>query len=104
VVGNYGEHGAVDILGPAYHLPPAISGTNSAWYQSYPQNQPTTNIVIGVSDDDRDREFTGCRVVSRIPYPPGQNNEESNDNSDIFLCGPPRLPWPELWKIALGFG
>jgi len=104
VVGNYGENGAVDILGGTYHLPPAISGTNSAWYQSYPQSQPTTNIILGVSDRDRERLFTSCRLARRIPYPQDLDNEESNDHAEIYLCGPPRLPWPELWKIALSFG
>jgi hypothetical protein len=104
VVGNYGEHGAVEILGPAYHLPTSISGTNSAWLRTYPQSQPTTLIVLGVGDDDREKEFTGCRLASHIPYPENLNNEESNDHSEIYICGPPRRPWPELWKIALSFG
>jgi hypothetical protein len=30
-VRNYGEQGAIEILGSAYHLPRPISGTNSAW-------------------------------------------------------------------------
>jgi hypothetical protein len=104
VVGNYGENGAVEILGPAYHLPTAISGTNSAWLRTYPQSQPTTLIVLGVSDADRESEFTSCKLAAHIPYPKNQNNEESNDHSEIYICGPPRLPWPELWKVALSFG
>lgn len=104
VLGNYGEAGAVEILGPGYHLPPPIAGTNSFWLRTYPTSQPTTNIVLGVGDDDREAQFTGCHLAAHIPYPPGQNNEESNDHAEIYLCGPPRLPWPDLWKIALGFG
>ena len=104
VVGNYGENGAIELLGPAYHLPAAISSTNSAWLRSYPQSQPTTVIVVGVGDTDREREFTGCRLAAQIPYPGNQNNEESNDHSEIYVCGPPRLTWPELWKVALSFG
>ncbi len=104
ILGNYGEAGAVEIFGPAYHLPPPITGTNSFWLRTYPASQPTTNIVLGVGDEDREAQFTGCHLAARIPYPPGQNNEESNDHAEIYLCGPPRLPWPELWKIALDFG
>jgi len=40
VVGNYGEQGAIEILGPAYHLSTPISGTNSAWLRSYPPHLP----------------------------------------------------------------
>jgi hypothetical protein len=104
VVGNYGENGAIEILGPAYHLPTAISGTNSAWLRSYPQSQPTTLIVLGVGDKDRESEFTSCKFAAHIPYPKDQNNEESKYHSEIYVCGPPRLPWPELWKIALSYG
>ncbi len=104
VVGNYGERGAVDLFGPAHHLPPAISGTNSGWLNSYPHPEPTTLIILGVSDEDREQQFTGCRLAAQIPYPSDQNNEEAKFNSRIFVCGPPRLPWPQLWKIALSFG
>jgi hypothetical protein len=104
VVGNYGENGAIEILGPAYHLPTAISGTNSAWLRTYPQSQPTTLIVLGVGDTDRESEFTSCKLAAHIPYPENLNNEESKDHSEIYVCGPPRLSWPELWKVALSFG
>lgn len=102
VLGNYGEAGAVEILGPKYHLPPPISGVNSFWLRSYPVNQPTINIVVG--DDDRDAQFIGCHLAAHIPYPPDLNNEESNYHAEIYLCGPLRLPWPEAWKLALSFG
>jgi hypothetical protein len=29
LAGNYGEAGAINLYGPAYYLPPAISGVNS---------------------------------------------------------------------------
>ena len=40
LTGNYGEQGAVEILGPAYHLPMPISMTNSAWLRGYPAVPP----------------------------------------------------------------
>jgi hypothetical protein len=46
-VGNYGEQGAIELLGPAYNLPPPISLTNSAWLRGYPTPPPTTLIVVG---------------------------------------------------------
>ena len=35
LAGNYGEQGAIEILGQAYHLPAPISMTNSAWLRGY---------------------------------------------------------------------
>jgi hypothetical protein len=104
VVGNYGEQGAVENLGPPYHLPPPISGTNSAWLRGYPEPPPTTLIVIGHSKAYVDRTFTACRSAGLNGNAAGIRNEESVDHPDIFVCGPPRLPWPEFWREYQGFG
>jgi hypothetical protein len=34
----------------------------------------------------------------------GIRNEESRDHPDIFVCGPPRKPWPEVWKEHRNLG
>jgi hypothetical protein len=104
LVGNYGEQGAVEILGPAYHLPPPISLTNSAWLRGYPSPPPTTLIVIGFSRQAADRAFTACRLVAHNGNPYGVRNEESEYHPDIFLCGPPRLPWTRFWRDFQAFG
>ena len=103
-VGNYGEQGAIEILGPAYHLPPPISTTNSAWLRGYPTPQPTTLIVIGISREEADEIFTGCRLAGHNGNTQGARNEESQYHSDIFVCGPPRKPWPQLWSEHQDFG
>jgi hypothetical protein len=103
-VGNYGEQGAIEMLGPAYHLPPPISTTNSAWLRGYPTPPPTTLIVLGFSREDVDAIFTGCRLAGHGGNSEGIMNEESQDHPDIFVCGPPRKPWPEFWKEHQSFG
>ncbi len=104
LTGNYGEAGAVELLGPAYHLPPPISTTNSAWLRGYPTPPPSTLIVLGYSKARADRSFTGCRLAGHVQNSLGVENEESSDHPDIFLCGAPRLPWPEFWNQHLNFG
>lgn len=104
VTGNYGEQGAVEILGRSYELPAPIGLTNSAWLRGYPTPQPTTLIVTGLDFDDANEEFTSCRLATHIPYPANLNNEESKYHPDIFVCGPPHLPWPEFWKKYQRFG
>jgi hypothetical protein len=104
LVGNYGEQGAIEILGPAYHLPPPISGTNSAWLRGYPVPPPSTLIVVGLSHRYVDRMFTSCRVAAHNGNALSVHNEESDDHPDIFVCGGPRLPWPEFWKEYQAFG
>lgn len=104
VVGNYGEQGAIEILGRPYHLPPPISTTNSAWLRGYPTPPPGTLIVLGISQESADRVFTSCRLAGHNGNSLGIENEESKDHPDIFICGPPRLPWPEVWKKYQSFG
>lgn len=104
LVGNYGEQGAIEVFGPAYHLPRPISLTNSAWLRGYPTPPPTTLIVVGFSKDDVDEMFTGCQLAGHNGNSEGVKNEESKYHPDIFVCGSPRLPWPEFWKKYQAFG
>jgi hypothetical protein len=104
MVGNYGELGAVEILGPQYHLPPPISLVNSAWLRGYPTPPPTTLIVVGLSRQAVDQVFTSCQLAGHNANSEGVSNEESLSHPDIFVCGPPILPWPDFWKQYQGFG
>jgi hypothetical protein len=102
--GNYGEYGAIEMLGPAYGLPAPIGTNNSEWLRSYPTPQPTTIIVLGLREAQANAIFTGCRWAGHNGNTEGLRNEESLFHPDIFVCGPPRLPWPELWKEHQDFG
>jgi hypothetical protein len=104
MVRNYGEQGAIEVLGPTYHLPPPISGINSAWLRGYPATPPAVLIVLGMSREDADRLFTSCRVAGHNGNSLGVKNEESEDHPDIFVCGGPRQPWAEFWNDYQGFG
>lgn len=104
LVGNYGEQGAIEILGEAYHLPIPISTTNSAWLRGYPTPPPTTLIVIGYSREEAENAFTGCRLAGHNGNSLGVKNEESKNHPDIFVCGSPRLPWPKFWSEYQDFG
>ncbi len=104
LAGNYGETGAVEILGRAYNLPAPISMTNSAWLRGYPPTLPSTLIVIGFSRESAEKAFTSCRLAGHNGNPYGIKNEESQDHPDIFVCSGPRLPWPEFWEEYQAFG
>ena len=104
LVGNYGEQGAVEILGQNYHLPVPISMTNSAWLRGYPVPPPSTLIVLGFSGEDAERAFTACQLAGHDGNPYGVKNEESEYHPDIFVCGVPRLGWPEFWREYQAFG
>ncbi len=102
--GNYGEYGAIEMLGPAYGLPRPIGTTNSEWLRGYPTPPPTTIIVLGLRPEQADAIFTGCRLAGHNANSEGVRNEENQYHPDIFVCGPPRLSWPELWNKDQDFG
>jgi hypothetical protein len=102
--GNYGEYGAIEMFGPAYGLPKPIGTTNSEWLRGYPTPPPTTLIVIGLTREQADTIFAGCRWAGHNGNAEGIRNEESQYHPDIFVCGPPRKSWPQLWKDHQDFG
>ena len=104
LAGNYGEAGAINLYGPQYGLPPAINGTNSNWYRSYPTDQPQTLIAVGLDTDFLKEHFETCELVAHNTNPNGVINEESRDHPDIYLCHHLRQPWPEFWKHFQWFG
>jgi len=101
---NYGEAGAIDFYGPAYGLPPAISGVNSIWQRGYGSPPPQTLIVIGLSRRFVDRNFQACRLAGHITNRYNILNEETREHPDIFVCGPPIQPWPAFWSDFHYFG
>jgi hypothetical protein len=104
VTGNYGETGAIDLLGPAYGLPETISSTNSAWLRGFGNPPPKTLIVLGLPRDYVDKMFQSCRLAGHNGNAYGIKNEESEDHPDIFVCGPPREPWPRFWDDFQSYG
>ncbi len=104
LTGNYGETGAIDLYGPAYGLPQAISGTNSAWFRGYGDPPPKTLIVVGLSRKYVESVFESCTLAGHDGNPYGITNEESRDHPDIFVCGPPRQGWHEFWDGFQTYG
>ena len=77
LAGNYGEAGAVNLYGPQYGLPRAISGINSFWQRGYGDPPPETLIVIGLSREFVDEHFNSCRLVAHTWNRYGVKNEET---------------------------
>lgn len=104
LVGNYGEAGAIDLYGPAYGLPQAISGIDSYWEHGYGNPSPETLIVVGLSRGYLERHFESCELVAHNTNSYGVRNEETKDHPDIFVCRRLRGPWSEFWKKFQYFG
>ena len=93
---NYGEAGAIDVLGRHDGLPLAFSGHNGFGLWGQPRPDQTTTIVVGLGGPRAvSASFTGCRVVARISNPVKLNNGEYDE--PVLRCSGLTAPWSKLW-------
>jgi hypothetical protein len=104
LAGNYGEAGAINVFGPEYGLPHAISGIDSFWLWGYGDPPPETVIVLGLEPSYAYSLFDSCSIAGRIANPYGIQNEESQDHPYILLCRHLRQPWEQFWEDFHYFG
>ncbi len=101
---NYGEAGAVNLYGPQYGLPHAISGVNSFWEKGYGDPPPEVLIVLGMSRDSVDKKFAACQLAAHSWNRFRVQNEETLEHPDIFVCRGLLQSWPDFWKQFRHFG
>ncbi len=96
--GNYGEAGALTILGPAAGVhAPVFSGHNNYTYWGPPAGRPDTVLCVGEWDTRYLHRFWAqVREIAPITLPGGIRNEESQ-GAAIFVCQRPRGSWAQLW-------
>jgi len=99
-----GQTGAVNLYGPAYHLPPAISGMNSNWLRGYGEPPPRTVITLGFDDHFLKQDFESCELAADMRDPRIIENNSINWNTKIYVCRNLRKPWPEFWQQLKSYG
>lgn len=102
--GNYGEAGAINLYGPAYGLPPVISGINSYWLRGPGNPSPKIVIVVGSDREGVEEACTSVALVGHITNDLGVKNEETEQHPDIFLCRGMRQPLEKMWPRLRSFG
>ncbi len=111
LAGNFGEAAAVNLFGPAYGLPAAISGMDTYWLRGYGDPPPQTLIVVGFTQQYLAQFFDifeTCQAAGMVTNRFGIQNVETgaifNISPVIYVCRNLRQPWPEFWKNLLYFG
>ena len=97
LAGDEGEAGAINLYGPRYGLPTAISGMNSNWERGYGDPPPQVVIVVGEHRDFVDRAFASCELAGHITNSYGIANSSIVGYDEIFVCRNLRRSWPEFW-------
>jgi hypothetical protein len=91
--GNYGEAGAVDLLG--HSLPRAYSGHNGFSEWGEPPATATHVLIVGYDGPSGAApEFDRCRTLATIDDGVGLDNQEQGN--PVLLCRP-TASWRELW-------
>jgi 4-amino-4-deoxy-L-arabinose transferase-like glycosyltransferase len=99
--GNYGEAGALDVLGTAAYLPPVLSGNNNYWI--WGPGQAADRIVLVVDALGWLRPyFARCRVLTTyyVPY----RVPSDFTGLDIGVCTGPVASWRALWPHLQNYG
>ncbi len=92
---NYGEAGAIDLLGGSRALPRAYSGHNGFSEWGRPPDRDTRALVVGFDGPvDAAPSFAGCRRLGRVDNGVGLDNDEQG--LPLLLCRP-SAPWHALW-------
>lgn len=96
LAGENDEAAALNLYGPQFGLPKAISGSDTFWLRGYGDPPPETLIVVGFSREIG-AAFEQCKQAGTIANPYGIEND-LRDPPIIFVCRGPRVPWPQLWE------
>jgi hypothetical protein len=92
---NYGEAGAIDLLGRSHGLPRAYSGHNGFSEWGTPPADDTYALVIGAGGaSDAAPYFGRCRRLAVINDGVGLDNDEQG--LPLLLCRP-TAAWTTLW-------
>ena len=94
---NYGEAGAIDLYGPQYHLPTAISGHNS-YYLWGPGNCSGKIIIsIGIPSKQLQTVFTS---VTQASINTCQYCMPAENNLPIYIARDPKESIHDIWLGA----
>jgi hypothetical protein len=92
---NYGEAGAVDVLGPAYGLPRATSSHNNYWYWGPGPSSGEVMVVFAGTRERLQNRFENVQQAGTVdcglcmPY---------ENHRPVFICRHPKRPWALQWR------
>jgi hypothetical protein len=101
--GDYGSAGAVDLYGPRYHLPHAISGHNTYWWWGPgPARYGATTIAVNLPRSYLLTIFSDVSPAGTVATPGGVWTEERGD--PIWVCRGQKASWSAAWLQSRHYG
>ncbi|HUP03989.1 MAG TPA: hypothetical protein VMU19_08370, partial [Bryobacteraceae bacterium] len=90
---NYGQAGAIDLFGPKYGLPPAISGHQNYFFWGPRGYTGESVIVLDDTPEKLEKVFATARKVGSVYHPYSMPDE----HFDVYYCTGMKEPLPEIW-------
>jgi hypothetical protein len=90
---NYGQAGAIDLFGPKYGLPPAISGHQNYFLWGPRGATGESMIVMGDRQPVLESKFARVQKMAHVAHPYAMPYE----HIDIFYCQGFKLPLADAW-------
>lgn len=96
---NYGEAGALTILGPGQGLRMPVSSAHNAYiFWGPPSGTPGSVLCVGEWSETYLHKFwSDVREVAPITMPGGVVNQETARHAAIYLCQQPHRDWARMW-------
>jgi Dolichyl-phosphate-mannose-protein mannosyltransferase len=93
--GNYGEASAINLFGPRYGLPVAISGHQNYWlWGPHGYTGQETIIINGATLDEMKSYYASCVIAGQLDNPWSMPWEKG----PIFLCKSRKATFAADWK------
>lgn len=92
---NYGEAGALQIIGEKYNLPKPISRHGSFWSWGYQNKNADVWISIGNEKTFVESVFEETQLVKMITHKYAIDEEV---NIPLYICKKPKVDIEQLWK------
>jgi dolichyl-phosphate-mannose-protein mannosyltransferase len=90
---NYGQAGAIDLFGPKYGLPPAISGHQNYFFWGPRDYTGESVIVMQGRQQELEERFASVQEVANVYHPYSMPYE----HFDVFYCRGLKKPLKEIW-------
>ena len=94
LAGNYGEAGAIDLLGAELGLPKAISAHNNYYFWGTNGHTGEVVILFGQNAESTKTMFASVEQAAVISH---GNAIAAENHLPVYICRRPKAPLAELW-------
>jgi hypothetical protein len=93
---NFGQAGAIDLFGPKYRLPPAISGHQNYFLWGPREYTGESVIVMQGRQESLEKLYGSVEKRAHVYHPWSMPRE----HGDIYFCRGLKTPLQQLWPMV----